>query len=42
MCLDSKGQKKAYDAGIMSSFGELAYFQTSVPKFKPFDPHEIA
>ena len=31
MCLDSSGQKKAYGAGIMSSFGELEYCVTDKP-----------
>ena len=42
MCLDQKGNKKAYGAGIMSSFGELAYCVTDEPEFKPFDPYLIA
>lgn len=42
MCLDSQGNKKAYGAGIMSSFGELEYCQTDVPIFKPLDPNVIA
>jgi len=42
MCLDKNGHKKAYGAGIMSSFGELEYCQTDVPVFKPFDPYVIA
>lgn len=42
MCLDSKGLKKAYGAGIMSSFGELEYCVTSKPEFRPFDPYEIS
>lgn len=42
MCLDKNGNKKAYGAGIMSSFGELAYCVTDEPKFKPFDPYVIA
>ena len=36
------GQKKAYGAGILSSFGELAYCVTDEPKFKPFDCYDIA
>lgn len=31
MCRDSKGAVKAYGAGIMSSFGELAYCVTDEP-----------
>jgi|TARA_B110000285_G_scaffold228735_1_gene292190 phenylalanine-4-hydroxylase len=42
MCHDIKGQKKAYGAGIMSSFGELAYCVTEKPQFKRFDPYIIA
>lgn len=42
MCLDANGEKKAYGAGILSSFGELAYCKTDVPKFKPLDPYVIA
>lgn len=42
MCLDSQGQKKAYGAGIMSSFGELEYCVTDKPEFLPLDPYVIA
>jgi len=42
MCLDSNGDRKAYGAGIMSSFGELEYCQTDKPNFLPLDPHLIA
>jgi phenylalanine-4-hydroxylase len=42
MCLDSNGNKKAYGAGIMSSFGELEYCMTDVPKFLPLDPQLIS
>lgn len=42
MCLDKNGDKKAYGAGIMSSFGELIYCQTDKPIFKPLDPYLIA
>ena len=42
MCLDSQGNKKAYGAGIMSSFGELEYCVTDKPEFRPFDPYEIS
>lgn len=42
MCLDKRGNKKAYGAGIMSSFGELEYCMTDQPKFLPLDPYKIA
>jgi len=42
MCLDKHGNKKAYGAGIMSSFGELKYCQTDEPEFLPLDPYVIA
>jgi phenylalanine-4-hydroxylase len=42
MCLDKDGSKKAYGAGIMSSFGELEYCVIDKPQFKPFDPYVIA
>jgi phenylalanine-4-hydroxylase len=42
MCLDKDGSKKAYGAGIMSSFGELAYCVTDKPQFAPLDPYKIA
>ena len=42
MCLNSNGEKKAYGAGIMSSFGELEYCMTDKPKFLPLDPYKIA
>jgi phenylalanine-4-hydroxylase len=41
MCLDKEGKKKAYGAGIMSSFGELEYCVTDKPKFLPLDPYVI-
>ena len=40
--MDKSGAKKAYGAGIMSSFGELEYCVTDKPEFKPFDPYVIA
>lgn len=42
MCLDQHGKRKAYGAGIMSSFGELEYCMTDKPKFLPLDPYKIA
>lgn len=42
MCRDKKNNLKAYGAGILSSFGELAYCVTDQPKFKKFDPYLIA
>ena len=41
MCLDKDGNKKAYGAGIMSSFGELEYCVTDKPEFLPLDPYKI-
>lgn len=41
MCKED-GKHKAYGAGILSSFGELAYCVTDQPKFKPLDPEDIA
>lgn len=41
MCLED-GKKKAYGAGILSSFEELEYCVTDQPKFLPLDPFEIA
>lgn len=37
MCLDSKGQRKAYGAGLMGSVNELKYSQTDKPEFLPLD-----
>lgn len=42
MCLNSKGEKKAYGAGIMSSFGELEYCVSDKPTYKPLNPYVIA
>lgn len=42
MCIDKNGLKKAYGAGIMSSFGELEYCITDKPVYKAFDPYIIA
>ena len=42
MCLDKDGNRKAYGAGIMSSFGELEYCMTDKPKCLPLDPLVIA
>lgn len=41
ICLNSKGEKKAYGAGVMGSVDELAYCVSDKPKFKPFDPVDI-
>jgi phenylalanine-4-hydroxylase len=35
------GQKKAYGAALLSSYGELLYSLTDEPKHLPFDP-EVA
>lgn len=42
MCLDRNGQKKAYGAGLLSSFGELEYCVSEKPQYKMFDPEDIA
>lgn len=41
MCLEN-GKKKAYGAGILSSFGELEWAFSDGPKFYPLDCEEIA
>lgn len=41
MCLQD-GKHKAYGAGILSSFGEIKYCLTDVPKLLPLDPYKIA
>lgn len=41
MCREGNSVK-AYGAGILSSFGELAYCVTDKPKLYPLDPYEIA
>lgn len=35
---NGKREIKAYGAGILSSFGELEYCMSDVPKLLPFDP----
>ena len=46
-----KGQRKAYGAGLLSSFGELEYAcapyrpaggETSIPEYHPWDPSRAA
>lgn len=37
MCLNNKGERKAYGAGIMGSVTELEYCQTEKPEFLPLD-----
>ncbi|XP_022104514.1 protein henna-like isoform X2 [Acanthaster planci] len=41
MCIQN-GQRKAYGAGLLSSFGELQYCLTDKPELKPFDPAKMA
>lgn len=41
LCLEN-GQKKAYGAGILSSFGELEYCLSGQSEYKPLDPFVIA
>ena len=42
MCLDKNGEKKAYGAGLMSSFGELAWCVSDKPDHRPFNPYVIS
>lgn len=37
ICIQS-GERKAYGAGLLSSFGELKYCLTDTPKFENFEP----
>lgn len=37
ICLED-GKKKAYGAGLLSSYGELEYCISDKPEFKPYDP----
>ncbi|XP_022102432.1 protein henna-like isoform X1 [Acanthaster planci] len=41
MCIQN-GQRKAYGAGLLSSYGELQYCLTDKPEFKPFNPAKTA
>lgn len=41
LCLQN-GQKKAYGAGLLSSFGELQYSLTDAPDVRPFNPETTA
>ncbi|KAK5976733.1 Biopterin-dependent aromatic amino acid hydroxylase [Trichostrongylus colubriformis] len=38
ICLQN-GERKAYGAGLLSSFGELQYSLSDKPAVAPFDPH---
>jgi phenylalanine-4-hydroxylase len=37
-----EGKRKAFGAGLLSSFGELEYCQTDTPEIRPFEPEKIA
>ena len=41
MCLEN-GERKAYGAGILSSFGEFEWAFSDKPKFHPLNCEEIA
>jgi len=41
ICLE-RGNKKAFGAGLLSSFGELQYCLTDEPSHEPFDPNVTA
>lgn len=41
LCLQN-GERKAYGAGLLSSFGELEYSMSDKPKIRPFDPFHAA
>jgi len=36
------GKKKAFGAGLLSSFGELQYCLTDEPEFRPFEPEKTS
>jgi phenylalanine-4-hydroxylase len=37
-----EGKRKAYGAGLLSSFGELEYCLTDQPEVRPFEPEKVA
>ena len=39
---EQDGERKAYGAGLLSSFGELEYAMGTTPKVLPFDPFVAA
>ena len=41
MCKEN-GERKAYGAGLVSSFGELEYSMSDKPQVKPWDPFDAA
>lgn len=42
LCKGSDGSRKAYGAGVLSSFGEMEHSQSDVPEFREWNPFNAA
>ena len=42
LCKGKDGSKKAYGAGVLSSFGEIEHSQSQVPEFREWNPFNAA
>lgn len=42
LCKGSDGTRKAYGAGVLSSFGEIEHSQSAVPEFRDWNPFNAA